>query len=197
MLGFFNEAEHKKWLIDNPQKRPKPLAQRTHVTHFYQGGSLCDKTGEQRQTEVKLKCIENSPSSSKVSLYLMEPQTCQYILGVESPLICEILSEVDSDGLVPGMSWESLKNKDSTGKGGTADTTGNGKNVDENLVDETVVEEENDEAPKGDFLGNGVVEDIEDLWWLQCVYIKYYNKSYDCLNGEMSWIFCSSEYVRF
>lgn len=155
MLGFFDESAHKKWLTDNPQKRPKLLAQRTHVTHFYQGGSLCDKTGEQRQTEVKLKCLENSPSASKVSLYLMEPQTCQYILGVESPLICEILAEVDADGLVPGMSWHTSGNKASSGNG-----------VDEVPGDEIVVEEGNDDATNSAnadyFLGNGVVEDIEE-----------------------------------
>lgn len=101
MLGYFDEELHKQWLNENPQKRPKPIDNRTHLTHFYQGGSICDKTGEKRQTEVKLKCLENSPSPTKVTLYLMEPQTCQYILGVESPLICEILKEADENGLVP------------------------------------------------------------------------------------------------
>lgn len=142
MLGYFNEDIHKKWLTENPQKRPKPVQSRTHLTHFYQGGSLCDKTGEKRQTEVKLKCLENSPSSSKVSLYLMEPQTCQYILGVESPLICDILSKADFDGLVP--------------KYVTNDSEDNG---------ESPVEEEDSDAataPGDYFLGNGVVEDIEE-----------------------------------
>lgn len=154
MLGYFNENSHKKWLNENPQKRPKPIQSRTHLTHFYQGGSICDKTGEKRQTEVKLKCLENSPSSSKVSLYLMEPQTCQYILGVESPLICEILAKADSDGLVSKHTKivENPINDDDEG--------------------ESPVEDENDgdvsdtdsasSAPGDYFLGNGVVEDAEE-----------------------------------
>lgn len=101
MLGYFDEDAHKEWLKENPQKRPVGKSgSRTHLTHFYQGGSLCDKTGEKRQTEVQLKCMENSSSMTKVSLFLMEPKMCQYILGVESPLICEIIDKADKDGLV-------------------------------------------------------------------------------------------------
>lgn len=102
MLGHFDEDAHKKWLKENPQKRPfTKIGSRTHLTHFYQGGSICEKTGEKRQTEVQLKCMENSSSLTKVSLFLMEPKMCQYILGVESPLICEIIEKANTDGLVP------------------------------------------------------------------------------------------------
>lgn len=102
MLGYFNEEAHKEWLKENPQKRPiSKVGSRTHLTHLYQGGSLCDKTGEKRQTEVQLKCMENSSSLTKVSLFLMEPKMCQYILGVESPLICEIIDKANENGLVP------------------------------------------------------------------------------------------------
>lgn len=62
---------------------------------------MCEKTGEKRQTEVKLKCMDGSNSPTAVSLYLMEPQTCQYVLGVESPLICDILEKADEYGLMP------------------------------------------------------------------------------------------------
>lgn len=34
-------------------------------------------------------------------MYLLEPKTCQYILVVESPLICDILKIADNDGLIP------------------------------------------------------------------------------------------------
>lgn len=106
MLGYFNEEAHKEWLKENPQKRPKKLGTRTQITHFYQGGSKCDETGEKRQTEVQLKCLENSTSMSKVSLFLMEPKMCNYILGVESPLICEIIEKADEDGLITRKSVE-------------------------------------------------------------------------------------------
>lgn len=48
--------------------------------------------------QVKLKCVESS-SAGAVSLYLIEPHTCQYILGVESPMVCQILGSLDEYGL--------------------------------------------------------------------------------------------------
>lgn len=101
LLGVFDEKAHKDFLQVHPEKRPKAKAQRKQITHFYNDGSTCDKTGRKRQTEVVLKCLENAPSRSTVSLYLLEPKVCSYILGVESPLICDILDKVDEDGLVP------------------------------------------------------------------------------------------------
>jgi endoplasmic reticulum lectin 1 len=50
--------------------------------------------------QVKLKCLETSSSPGAVALYLLEPKTCEYILGVESPLICNILAQADDNGLV-------------------------------------------------------------------------------------------------
>lgn len=88
------------WIEKNPQKRPKPLSQRKQLSHLYSDGSVCDKTGKPRQTVVKLKCLENSSNLGAVSLYLLEPKYCEYVLGVESPLICEILALADENGLV-------------------------------------------------------------------------------------------------
>lgn len=101
LLGIFDEKAHKDFLQAHPEKRPKPIGQRKQITHFYPHGSVCDRTGKQRQTEVILKCMENAPSSSTVSLYLLEPKVCSYILGIESPLICNVLDKVDNDALVP------------------------------------------------------------------------------------------------
>lgn len=115
ILGFFDEALHKKWLDENESKKPKPT--RTHLSHFYQGGNLCEKTGQKRQTEVKLKCMDGSNSPTAVSLYLMEPQTCQYVLGVESPLICDILQRADEYGLMPKQEGEVVSDGASTGEG--------------------------------------------------------------------------------
>jgi len=99
-LGFFDKKKHLDWIKEHPHKRPKPVDQRKQLSHFYSGGSICDKTGQPRQTEVKLKCLEKPSSPSSVSLYLLEPKYCEYILGVESPLICEILDKADENGLV-------------------------------------------------------------------------------------------------
>ncbi|XP_030748881.1 endoplasmic reticulum lectin 1 [Sitophilus oryzae] len=99
-LGKFNKQKHLDWIERHPHKRPKPVGERKQLTHFYSEGSLCDKTGEPRQTEVKLKCLEKTHNPATVSLYLLEPRYCQYILGVESPLICNILDKADENGLV-------------------------------------------------------------------------------------------------
>lgn len=77
LLGVFDEKAHKDFLLLHPEKRPKPQAQRKQITHFYNEGSTCDKTGKKRQTEVVLKCLENAPSRSTVSLYLLEPKVCR------------------------------------------------------------------------------------------------------------------------
>lgn len=98
LLGVFDEQAHKNWLKENPQKRPSKNAR--YITHLYQGGSKCDETGELRQTEVQLKCLENSTSKSRVSLYLMEPKTCNYILTVESQFLCDVIVAADEDGLI-------------------------------------------------------------------------------------------------
>jgi len=98
-LGRFNLDKHKEWIDQNPNKRPKPLETRKHVSHFYSGGDICDITGKPRHVEVKLKC-KKSESASAVSIYLLEPKTCEYVLGVESPLVCDILASADEYGLM-------------------------------------------------------------------------------------------------
>lgn len=98
-LGTFDKELHLQWLKENPSKRPKPLASRKHVSHFYSNGDICDVTQKPRQLEVKLKC-KRSDSPSTVSLYLLEPRTCEYVLGIESPLVCDIIHLADNDGLM-------------------------------------------------------------------------------------------------
>ncbi|XP_011866295.1 PREDICTED: endoplasmic reticulum lectin 1 isoform X2 [Vollenhovia emeryi] len=100
-LGRFDKQKHLDWIAAHPHKKPKPLELRKHLSHFYSDGSSCDKTGTSRQTEVKLKCVEDHTASpSSVSLFLLEPKTCEYVLGVESPLICDILEYADENGLL-------------------------------------------------------------------------------------------------
>lgn len=106
MLGHFNEAAHKEWLKMNPQKRPQKAGPFPQISHFYQGGSVCHETGDKRETEVQLKCLENATSMLEVKLNLMEPKTCSYILSVESPLICHIIQKADENGLIDRKSIE-------------------------------------------------------------------------------------------
>jgi len=100
-LGVFSEEAHLAWLEKHPAKKPKELDARKQVSVFYSGGDVCDLTGKPRQIEVKLKC-KTADSPSTVTLYLLEPKTCEYVLGVESPLVCDLLSHADPvTGLFP------------------------------------------------------------------------------------------------
>ena len=80
------------------------------VSIFYSGGEICDVTGKPRKIEVKMKC-KQADSPSTVSLYLLEPKICEYVLGVESPLVCDILPHVDPDtGLFPAALVDNIEN---------------------------------------------------------------------------------------
>jgi len=107
-LGVFNQEKHLKWIQEHPTKKPKAVDKRKFVSHLYSDGNVCDLTGRLRHVEVKLKCKE-ADSPSVVSLYLLEPKTCQYVLGVESPLVCDILSYADPEtGLMPEGFMDSI-----------------------------------------------------------------------------------------
>uniref|UniRef100_A0A8D8W7U9 Endoplasmic reticulum lectin 1 n=1 Tax=Cacopsylla melanoneura TaxID=428564 RepID=A0A8D8W7U9_9HEMI len=95
-LGEFHLEAHKQWLKDHPHKLPKPLEERSFVSHLYSQGAMCESTGKPREVEVKLKCVN---SGGSVALYLLEPHTCRYILGVESSMICKLLPYVDEFGI--------------------------------------------------------------------------------------------------
>lgn len=110
LLGKFNAATHRAWLAANPDKRPTVASVeslhdsnggKTVLWHMYDGGETCELTGRPRHTVVKMKCTETSAHQSQ--LYLLEPATCEYVLSVESPLICELFRSVDEDGLVASV----------------------------------------------------------------------------------------------
>jgi endoplasmic reticulum lectin 1 len=79
--------------------------------------------------QVRLKCSDSSSSPGAVALYLVEPKTCEYILGVESPLICNILSQADENGLIKIPEVD-------------------------DLADEVTVSSEDDEDPSHEISGN-------------------------------------------
>ncbi|KAI8422741.1 hypothetical protein MSG28_006500 [Choristoneura fumiferana] len=101
LLGKFDEQAHLDWIKENKGKAPKPINQRTYISHFYSGGTCATKTGKPRQTEVKTemlrKLLQFSPS---VPLPVGTEKLAHYILGVESPLICDILPYADENGLI-------------------------------------------------------------------------------------------------
>lgn len=100
MLGKWDPEKHVEWLEKHPSKKPSlPAESRRTISHYYSGGASCDQTGIPRSVEVRLKCIDpNSQTPSAVALYLLEPKTCEYVLGVESNLFCPLLKTADDHG---------------------------------------------------------------------------------------------------
>ena len=58
---------------------------------------------------MKLKCKEMTTSPDQqpfvysmnlVSLYLLEPQPCEYVLGVEAPFLCPLIEAADANALI-------------------------------------------------------------------------------------------------
>lgn len=65
--------------------------------------------------QVKLKCLDGNTAQGTISLYLQEPRVCQYVLVVETKVICQLLTKVDENGLYEpqeeiGFSKASYKN---------------------------------------------------------------------------------------
>ncbi|XP_036118056.1 endoplasmic reticulum lectin 1 isoform X5 [Molossus molossus] len=103
VVGTWNQDEHIEWAKKNTARAYHLQDDGTQtvrmVSHFYGNGDVCDITDKPRQVTVKLKCKE-SDSPHAVTVYMLEPHSCQYILGVESPVICKILDTADENGLL-------------------------------------------------------------------------------------------------
>ncbi|KAL3874909.1 hypothetical protein ACJMK2_037861 [Sinanodonta woodiana] len=100
-LGYWHEEKHFEWLAKHPSKKPKEKGNRKSISLHYSSGDVCDLTGTPRFVEVKLKCLSGSQHPHAVSIYLIEPKSCEYVLGVESPIFCELLDQADDNGLFP------------------------------------------------------------------------------------------------
>ena len=57
------------------------------------------------------RCIRTKEKSHAVSLYLVEPSVCDYLLGIESPWLCDHIENVDMNGF-PGSQKEKNDNDD-------------------------------------------------------------------------------------
>jgi endoplasmic reticulum lectin 1 len=73
---------------------------------MYTGGDICTETKRLRNVEVRVKCqteVEDVENPSAISMYLIEPKKCSYILLVESSLMCDKLQSADEYGLLPEL----------------------------------------------------------------------------------------------
>jgi endoplasmic reticulum lectin 1 len=48
-----------------------------------------------------MKCVDNKDNPTQINMYLVEPDTCSYILLVESQMFCEKIQSADDFGLLP------------------------------------------------------------------------------------------------
>lgn len=70
---------------------------------YFKDGQFCEEVNRNRDVRVIMKCVKaknpRDASAAAVSLSLSEEPTCSYKLNVESPLICDLLPNLDKDGL--------------------------------------------------------------------------------------------------
>lgn len=105
-LGYFSEESHRLWASSNPDKGARRPGFTSSIWHHYEKGTHCDRSGLPREVDVKLTCTPVTTSGTAVSMYLLEPKTCQYILVVESPIICDLMHYADDSGLVTAESLQ-------------------------------------------------------------------------------------------
>ncbi|KAH8378428.1 hypothetical protein KR093_011325, partial [Drosophila rubida] len=98
-LGYFSEEIHKALFIAKPEKVARQGIS-SSLWHHYAHGTFCEQTGSAREVKVKLTCTPVTSSVTAVSMYLMEPKTCHYILVVEAPIICDLMKYADEHDLV-------------------------------------------------------------------------------------------------
>lgn len=110
-MGRWDKDKHIEYLDKHPHKKSIAMQNKRAVIHYYSNGDSCDQTGQPRSVEVKLKCVDN-PSPSAIAVYLLEPKTCVYTLGVESSLLCPLLKQSDDYGLFDVNEFVSLAEKE-------------------------------------------------------------------------------------
>ncbi|CAF0889850.1 unnamed protein product [Brachionus calyciflorus] len=100
-LGLWNLQNHLNWINARPAKRPiEKKSERIYSSLLYSEGSKCDETNKNRFVEVKFKCIKNKSQAGAISLYLVEPTMCEYLLAIESAWLCDYIESVDQNGLL-------------------------------------------------------------------------------------------------
>jgi len=102
-LGRWDGEAHKKWVAGGKdplmwKRTSSGEKEKVGVQQLYVGGDYCEESKNKRQVVVSMKCRRDS-SVNAVIIYLREPSTCSYHLTLESGIICELLDNVDEDGL--------------------------------------------------------------------------------------------------
>lgn len=108
LIGTWDQNEHLKWIEKNHKKKPLlDISKRTYNSLLYSNGQPCEGLNRNRQVEIKFRCKPKKEGQSHaVSLYLLEPSTCEYLLGIESPWFCNFVKTADQNGIPTSLSVE-------------------------------------------------------------------------------------------
>jgi protein OS-9 len=63
-----------------------PVQEKEYYSETYTGGTPCDVRELRRQSEIRFRCSEGDVS---LIVDLKEPSTCQYLIDIETPLLCK------------------------------------------------------------------------------------------------------------
>lgn len=100
MLGTWDMNKHLHWVIKHHKRPIANLNERRTFSLLYSDGLFCEGVNKNRFVEVKFKCLPTtSEGSHALGMYLIEPNTCEYLLGIESPWFCNIVKNVDMNGI--------------------------------------------------------------------------------------------------
>uniref|UniRef100_A0AC35TIB7 MRH domain-containing protein n=1 Tax=Rhabditophanes sp. KR3021 TaxID=114890 RepID=A0AC35TIB7_9BILA len=100
-LGTFIPKIHDEWLKANPSKNPVIVDGKVvQVSQFYGEGDVCEGTGDERQTEVRIRCVSDysDKNGNEVGLFLEEVEECKYVLNVLSKRFCGNLEPFKNTG---------------------------------------------------------------------------------------------------
>lgn len=96
LLGVWNVENHLSWIEQHKLKRTlADPSKRNTISLLYSNGQICEGINKNRYTEVKFKCVKDGKDTHTVSLYLSEPNICEYVILLESPWFCDLVDKAD------------------------------------------------------------------------------------------------------
>ena len=100
ILGKWVVKKHLEWIKSQPTGSYRNVySKNPSITLYYSQGDMCFEINKPRHTLVKLRCLPDQKTSSRISVSLLEPTLCSYELNVDSGLFCELLKDVDENGI--------------------------------------------------------------------------------------------------
>ena len=99
MLGVWDAAYHKKMFKATKRTNSLQGSKQASVVQYYKDGDYCEVVKDVRKVKVKMICSK-AIKNGQVTLQLDETSTCQYVLKVTSSVFCDMLGQLDENGLL-------------------------------------------------------------------------------------------------